>query len=549
VSRTVTVVSPQAPSFSSEPADQTVQCAGDFSLTVAVTGVPPPTYQWYSSGGAITNATNATLGLPDFPLSGASGYYVIVTNLGGSATSRVVTLTVVDTIPPVVTLNGSASVTVTQYARFYDPGATAYDACGGDLPVTTQGSVNINVLGVYPVAYGATDASGNSATNTRTVTVVPGPEPVITQQPPNRVSLPGGTVTFFVTATSSLPIGYQWYFDGVPLFTASNSSFTLANVTGGDTGSYSVVITNSNGATTSAVVNLTVASPAPVGFNRGNGWWVNGVAEFIGSNVLQVTDGGENEAGSAFLVNQQYVGGFVATFDYQTSGNRAADGTVFIIQQSSSIYEALGQSGGDLGFTGISPSGGLELDLYPSFSGIAYGSNGLTAGSGGAHYANTAPVNITTGDSIGVVISYAPPLMQIALTDTLTSATFTTNFNAPNLSADIGTNAFVGFSGGSGGDTAIQQISNFEFYAIPPASLSPPAPPAPLLHSLGLTGSTFSFDWNAVTGMVYQVQYSTNLNSTNWINLQSAINATTTILNASDTVAPQAHFYRVILIP
>lgn len=549
VSRIVTVVSPQAPSFSSEPADQTAQCAGDFMLTVAVTGVPPPTYQWYSSGGAIANATNSTLDLPDLPLNGGGTYQVIVTNLGGSITSRVVTVTVIDTIPPVVTLNGSSSVTVTQHAAFFDLGATAYDACGGSLPVTTESAVNTNVLGVYPVAYIATDASGNSATNIRTVTVVSGPEPLITQQPPNRVSLPGGIVTFFVNATSSSPMGYQWFFDGAAVSAASNTSFILTNVNGGNSGSYSVVITNANGATTSSVVNLTVASPAPVGFNKGNGWWVNGVAEFVGSNALQVTDGGNDEAGSAFLVNQQYVGGFVATFNYQASGNRAADGAVFIIQESSSIYEALGQSGNDLGFTGISPSGGLELDLYPNSSGIAYGSNGLTAGSGGAAYASTAPVNITTGDLIGVTISYAPPLMQVALADTVTSATFTTNFNAPNLASNIGTNAYVGFSGGSGGETAIQQISNFEFYAIPPAASGPPPPAAPVLRSLGLTGATFVFDWNAVTGQVYQVQYSTDLRSGNWVNLQSAVTATNTTESASDSVAPQAHFYRVIVIP
>ena len=53
-----------------------------------------------------------------------------------------------------------------------DPGATANDACAGSLAVTTNSTVNPNAVGVYTIKYSATDPSGNSATNTRTVYVV-----------------------------------------------------------------------------------------------------------------------------------------------------------------------------------------------------------------------------------------------------------------------------------------------------------------------------------------------------------------------------------------
>ena len=52
------------------------------------------------------------------------------------------------------------------------PGATASDTCAGSLAVTTNSTVNANAVGVYTNQYTATDPSGNSATNTRTVYVV-----------------------------------------------------------------------------------------------------------------------------------------------------------------------------------------------------------------------------------------------------------------------------------------------------------------------------------------------------------------------------------------
>jgi hypothetical protein len=89
-------------------------------------------------------------------------------------------LTVQDTIPPVVTLNGSAAMTIECHSSFTDPGATAFDTCAGSLPVTTNGTVNPNQPGTNVLAYTATDPSGNSATNTRTVIVVDTMPPVVT---------------------------------------------------------------------------------------------------------------------------------------------------------------------------------------------------------------------------------------------------------------------------------------------------------------------------------------------------------------------------------
>ena len=50
----------------------------------------------------------------------------------------------------------------------------------GAWAVTTNSTVNPNAVGVYTINYSATDPSGNSATNTRTVYVVDRTAPVMT---------------------------------------------------------------------------------------------------------------------------------------------------------------------------------------------------------------------------------------------------------------------------------------------------------------------------------------------------------------------------------
>jgi hypothetical protein len=65
------------------------------------------------------------------------------------------------------------------HSAFVDPGATASDNCAGVVSLTTNSTVLPNTTGSYQVQYVAMDASGNSATNTRTVQVVDTTPPVV----------------------------------------------------------------------------------------------------------------------------------------------------------------------------------------------------------------------------------------------------------------------------------------------------------------------------------------------------------------------------------
>ena len=74
----------------------------------------------------------------------------------------------------------------------------------------------------------------------------------------------------------------------------------------------------------------------------------------------------------------------------------------------------------------------------------------------------------------------------------------------------------------------------------------------PAFKAATKTSSTFNLTWGTTTGLVYQVQYKTNLLQANWINLGKPLIATNGNLTVSDTNAvgssPQ-RFYRLMVLP
>jgi pectate lyase len=102
--------------------------------------------------------------------------------------------------------------------------------------------------------------------------------PVITAQPQNQSVAPGNSTTFTVVVSGSANLFYQWYFNTNTLLGgATNAALTLNNVQATNTGTYSVIITNSAGsvASTNAILSLssgTHAKPqlASISFSNGS---------------------------------------------------------------------------------------------------------------------------------------------------------------------------------------------------------------------------------------------------------------------------------------
>jgi len=78
-----------------------------------------------------------------------------------------------DVTPPVLTLLGSASMTINRGTAFVEPGYRAIDDVDGDITskVVVSGSADTAVVGRYTLTYTVSDAAGNTARATRTVNV------------------------------------------------------------------------------------------------------------------------------------------------------------------------------------------------------------------------------------------------------------------------------------------------------------------------------------------------------------------------------------------
>ena len=87
---TLTVNPPATLSITAQPVSQsTTAPGGTVTFTVAATGNPAPTYQWYYDGAAISGATGSSLALTNVQASAAGNYYVVVNNGANSVTSAV----------------------------------------------------------------------------------------------------------------------------------------------------------------------------------------------------------------------------------------------------------------------------------------------------------------------------------------------------------------------------------------------------------------------------------------------------------------------------
>jgi hypothetical protein len=195
---------------------------------------------------------------------------------------------------------------------------------------------------------------------------------------------------------------------------------------------------------------------------------LNGKSTLNGTR-LRVTDGGSYEASSAWYNTVVNIQQFTTNFSFQVTGgtNPPADGFAFVIQGGSST--ALGPGGGGLGYgpDAVGGTGGLANSLAVKFD--LYSNNGEGADSTGLYVNGVSPttpavdmtssgVNLHTTDVFNVQISYNGTNLTMQITDTTTHATFTQTWPI-NIPTTVGGNtAYVGFTGGTGGYTAIQEI-------------------------------------------------------------------------------------------
>ena len=373
---------------------------------------------------------------------------------------------------------GSLSVTITDSTS----GATIYYTTDGSTPTTSS----TKYTGAITVSTTETISAIASATGFVTSAVAKQSYTLQTQALMPTFSPAAGSYSSAQTVTIS---------DASP---SSQIYYTTDGSTpspgAGTTKLYSAALTISATTTINAIATATGLSNSPVAsstytistggsgidFSLGFGAATSSMT-FNGSTGLddtrlQLTNGGANQAGSAWYNSQVNIQAFSTDFAMQLS-NPVADGMTFTIQGSG--LTALGPSGGGLGYgpdaptnpsastnTPIAKSVAIKFDLYNN-AGEGGNSTGLyTNGASPTTPAidlTSSGINLHSGDTMSVHMSYNGSVLSMTITDPVANTTFSTSWTVNIPSIVGGSTAYVGFTGGTGGSSSSQKIESWTF--------------------------------------------------------------------------------------
>ena len=327
-----------------------------------------------------------------------------------------------------------------------------------------------------------------------------------------------GLTAIPAAVTPSFSPGYGTYV-GTQMVSISSSPYaTVYYTTDGSTPTtsspvYSGPITVSTATTIKAMATAPGCTPSNVGaaaftilttggggsLNYGNGLSpnglnVNGNATFVGPR-LRLTDGGQGEQSSAWYATPVNVQNFTQDFSFQLA-NAVGDGFTFTIQNEGTA--ALGPGGAGLGYGALSPGGTLgipnsvavKFDIYNNFGEGIDSTELYTEGASPTIPAlDMTPwhIHLRSGDIMNVHMTYNGAVLSMTITDTATNAVFTVGWRI-DIPGTVGApTAYIGFTGSSGGATAVQDILDWTYVA-----------PYTISYLKGFTSTGLSLNGNGV---------------------------------------------------
>jgi len=419
------------------PQSQTVAVGSNVLFSVVASGAAPLSYQWQVNGAPIANATGSSYTLNNAQTTDSGNYTAVVTNSTGSLTSAVAVLSVLvapgfasppQALTVVAGTTASFSATVTgstplTYQWKYNGGNLSN---GGRISGATTSALSITSVqasdaGNYSLT--ASNAIG-SLTSSAAVLTVNGP-PVVTSPPASQSVIAGNNALFTVAATGTAPLSYQWQFNGGPVGGATTTSLTIAGAQPANQGSYTVVVTNSAGAVTSAVAVLTVllppsitAQPTSLTNNIGTTagfsltatgtsplnyqWRLNGVNLANGTRISGATGPAITISG----IQSADGGSYTAVVGNSAGSVTSVVATLTVLTPPSITTPPAGQTisaGANVNF-GVSASGTAPLSYQWLFNGAALNNGGQVSGATTSALALSS-VQTTNGGGYSVVVT------------------------------------------------------------------------------------------------------------------------------------------------
>ena len=419
------------PSFTTQPQSASANVGGSVTFTIAASGSPAPTFQWYRGSTLLTGQTGTSLSLSNVQTSDAGSYTVVATNSVGSVTSNAATLTVnrapsITTQPQNSTVTVGSSVTFSVVATGSTPLSYQWQKGGTSVSGATSSNYTISSVqttdaGSYAVVVSNSIGSTTSAAATLTVNSAPS----ITSQPQSLSVISGSGATFSVTATGAAPLTYQWQKGGAAISGATSASYTILSVQSTDAGSYAVVVTNGSGSVTSSAATLTVTASAvaptistqpqnaiiTVGSNAtftvaASGTtplayqWQKNSAAISGatSSSYTITGAQTSDAGSFRVIVTNSAGSITSSAATLTV-NQASVAPVFTTQPTSHSVA----TGHDVSFTVV--AGGYPIPSY-GWSVSTDGGTNWSATSDGTNYGGSATATLTVKNANASMSGY-----------------------------------------------------------------------------------------------------------------------------------------------
>lgn len=492
------------------PLSQTVQYNDSVTFSVVVVTDSTLTYQWLKNGVNISGATLSTYTIAHAQFSDQGTYSVQVVNSIGSATSSGATLTV-HTPPSITSQPQSKLVAAGQNASFAvavtgtSPFIYHWRFNGVQLAAGTGSALSLtNVQPADAGGYTVVVANSYGAITSAVATLTLGFIPSISTQPKDQWVVTNNNASFWVVASGTATLGYQWRLAGTPLAGATKSTLSVNNVQTANAGSYTVVVTNSLGSVTSAVANLILGAPAYV---------------ITDPQRLTVTQG-------------------QAAFFSVTAGGTAP----CYYQWRSSGAIIPGATNSTLVLTNVQPT---DAGTYKVTVSNPWGSDTSVPAS---LTVNTPPSITTQPQSQAVAAGQGASLSVVA--SGVPSVSYQWNFNGTPLPGATGSSLALGpVQTNNAGNYFVVVTNSIGSVTSAVAALtviSPTPVTPPTLASPGMTSTGFTFQLSVPAGSTCVILASTNFQD--WTPISTNFSDTGTIV-FTDTDAPNysARFYRALL--
>ncbi len=458
--------------------------------TVTISDTTSGATIYYTTNGT-TPTTSSTVYTAPISVSSSQTIKAIATATGftqsavGSAAYTInLPQTATPTFSPVGgTYNAAQSVTISDTTA----GSTIFFTTNGTTPTTSStvysGPISVSssqTINAIATTSGFSQSAVGSAAYTINIPQAAAPtfSPAAgTYTSAQSVTLSDSTAgaMIYYTTNGSTPTTSSTIYTG-PISVSSTQTINAIAVASGFTQSAvssALYIIN-----TSGTLGINLSS----GFTNTYPFSMNGSAKLNGT-ALQLTDGTAGEAGSGWYGQPLNVQSFTTDFSIQmTPGTTPqADGMAFVIQNAPAGLQALGPAGGGLGYGPDQPTGtgGIPNSIAIKFD--TMNNAGETPDSTGLYTNGASPtvpfvdltnsgITLANTHVFKVHMTYDGTTLTMTITDATTNATFTNSWPI-NIPSVIGSpTAFVGFTAGTGAQTAVQSVLGWSFSGAVPST-------------------------------------------------------------------------------